>query len=869
MLQAYRQHAAERAALGIPPLPLDAKQVSELIELIKNPPAGEADFLLDLLTHRVPPGVDDAAKVKASFLAAVAHGELAVGLIGKAKATELLGTMVGGYNVHPLIELLDDPEVAPVAAAGLKKTLLMFDFFNDVATKAKAGNAHAQAVMQSWAAAEWFTSRPEVPQKITVTVFKVPGETNTDDLSPAPDAWSRPDIPLHYLAMLKNTRQDFGTPGGAAFRPEEDGKRGPMQFIADLKKKGHLVAYVGDVVGTGSSRKSATNSVVWATGQDIPFVPNKRFGGVTLGGKIAPIFFNTQEDSGSLPIEVDVSQLEMGDVIDILPYAGQIVKNGATVAQFQLKSEVLFDEVRAGGRINLIIGRSLTAKARDFLGLPASTAFRLPKAPVNSGKGFTLAQKMVGRAVGLPEGQGVRPGTYCEPRMTTVGSQDTTGPMTRDELKDLACLGFSADLVMQSFCHTAAYPKPVDAKMHRELPPFISSRGGVALRPGDGVIHSWLNRLLLPDTVGTGGDSHTRFPIGISFPAGSGLVAFGAATGVMPLDMPESVLVRFKGQMQPGVTLRDLVHAIPLYAIKAGLLTVAKSGKKNIFSGRILEIEGLPELKVEQAFELSDASAERSAAGCTIQLNPEPVIEYLNSNIVLMKNMIADGYQDAKTLARRIERVQQWLEQPKLLRADADAEYAAVIEIDLAEIKEPILCCPNDPDDAKVLSDVAGTPIDEAFIGSCMTNIGHFRAAAKLLGGQRDIPVKLWVAPPTKMDASELMKEGHYANFGAAGARTEMPGCSLCMGNQAQVREGATVISTSTRNFPNRLGKNANVFLASAELAAIASKLGRIPTVAEYHAAMGVVNQDGAAIYKYLNFDQIEEYAEAAKEVAV
>jgi len=863
MLQAYRQHAAERAALGIPPLPLDAKQVSELIELIKNPPAGEAEFLLDLLTHRVPPGVDDAAKVKASFLAAVAHGELQVGLIGKAKATELLGTMVGGYNVHPLIELLDDPEVAPVAAAGLKKTLLMFDFFNDVATKAKAGNAHAQAVMQSWAAAEWFTSRPEVPQKITVTVFKVPGETNTDDLSPAPDAWSRPDIPLHYLAMLKNTRPD------AAFKPEEDGKRGPMQFIEDLKKKGHLVAYVGDVVGTGSSRKSATNSVVWATGQDIPFVPNKRFGGVTLGGKIAPIFFNTQEDSGSLPIEVDVSQLEMGDVIDILPYAGQIVKNGATVAQFQLKSEVLFDEVRAGGRINLIIGRSLTAKARDFLGLPASTAFRLPKAPVNSGKGFTLAQKMVGRAVGLPEGQGVRPGTYCEPRMTTVGSQDTTGPMTRDELKDLACLGFSADLVMQSFCHTAAYPKPVDAKMHRELPPFISSRGGVALRPGDGVIHSWLNRLLLPDTVGTGGDSHTRFPIGISFPAGSGLVAFGAATGVMPLDMPESVLVRFKGQMQPGVTLRDLVHAIPLYAIKAGLLTVAKSGKKNIFSGRILEIEGLPELKVEQAFELSDASAERSAAGCTIQLNPEPVIEYLNSNIVLMKNMIADGYQDAKTLARRIERVQQWLEQPKLLRADADAEYAAVIEIDLAEIKEPILCCPNDPDDAKVLSDVAGTPIDEAFIGSCMTNIGHFRAAAKLLGGQRDIPVKLWVAPPTKMDASELMKEGHYANFGAAGARTEMPGCSLCMGNQAQVREGATVISTSTRNFPNRLGKNANVFLASAELAAIASKLGRIPTVAEYHAAMGVVNQDGAAIYKYLNFDQIEEYAEAAKEVAV
>ncbi|WP_029462401.1 bifunctional aconitate hydratase 2/2-methylisocitrate dehydratase [Serpentinimonas barnesii] len=863
MLQAYRQHAAERAALGIPPLPLDAKQVSELIELIKNPPAGEAEFLLDLLTHRVPPGVDDAAKVKASFLAAVAHGDIAVGLLSKARATELLGTMVGGYNVHPLIDLLDDAEVAGVAAAALKKTLLMFDFFNDVATKAKAGNARAQEVMQSWAAAEWFTSRPEVPKQITVTVFKVPGETNTDDLSPAPDAWSRPDIPLHYLAMLKNTRPD------AAFKPEEDGKRGPMQFIEELKKKGHLVAYVGDVVGTGSSRKSATNSVVWATGQDIPFVPNKRFGGVTLGGKIAPIFFNTQEDSGSLPIEVDVSRLEMGDVIDILPYEGKILKGGATLTTFELKSEVLLDEVRAGGRINLIIGRSLTAKAREFLGLPASTLFRLPAAPKATQAGFTLAQKMVGRAVGLPEGQGVRPGTYCEPRMTTVGSQDTTGPMTRDELKDLACLGFSADLVMQSFCHTAAYPKPVDAKMHRELPPFISSRGGVALRPGDGVIHSWLNRLLLPDTVGTGGDSHTRFPIGISFPAGSGLVAFGAATGVMPLDMPESVLVRFKGQMQPGVTLRDLVHAIPLYAIKAGLLTVAKSGKKNIFSGRILEIEGLPNLKVEQAFELSDASAERSAAGCTIQLNPEPVIEYLNSNIVLMKNMIADGYQDAKTLARRIEKVQQWLDQPKLLQADANAEYAAVIEIDLAEIKEPILCCPNDPDDAKVLSDVAGTQIDEAFIGSCMTNIGHFRAAAKLLGGQRDIPVKLWVAPPTKMDASELMKEGHYANFGAAGARTEMPGCSLCMGNQAQVREGATVVSTSTRNFPNRLGKNTNVFLASAELAAIASKLGKLPTVAEYHAAMGVVNQDGAAIYKYLNFDQIAEYTATAKEVAV
>ncbi|MDO9289946.1 MAG: bifunctional aconitate hydratase 2/2-methylisocitrate dehydratase, partial [Hydrogenophaga sp.] len=796
----YRAHAAERAALGIPPLPLEAKQVADLIELIKAPPAGEDAFLMDLLTHRVPPGVDDAAKVKASFLAAVAHGDEKVGLISKAKATELLGTMVGGYNVHPLIELLDDAEVAAVAAAALKKTLLMFDFFNDVAEKAKAGNAHAKDVMQSWADGEWFTSRPEVDKKITVTVFKVPGETNTDDLSPAPDAWSRPDIPLHYLAMLKNTRE------GAAFKPEEDGKRGPMQFIEDLKKKGHLVAYVGDVVGTGSSRKSATNSVIWATGQDIPFVPNKRFGGVTLGGKIAPIFFNTQEDSGSLPIEVDVSKLEMGDVVDVMPYDGKIVRNGETVVEFKLKSDVLFDEVRAGGRINLIIGRSLTAKAREFLGLPASTLFRLPTTPVATKAGFTLAQKMVGRAVGLPEGQGVRPGTYCEPKMTTVGSQDTTGPMTRDELKDLACLGFSADLVMQSFCHTAAYPKPVDVKTHRELPKFISSRGGVALRPGDGVIHSWLNRLLLPDTVGTGGDSHTRFPIGISFPAGSGLVAFGAATGVMPLDMPESVLVRFKGTMQPGITLRDLVHAIPLYAIKAGLLTVAKAGKKNVFSGRILEIEGLPDLKVEQAFELSDASAERSAAGCTVKLNPAPIKEYLTSNIVLMKNMIADGYADARTLQRRIEKVEAWLANPSLLEADKDAEYAAVIEIDLNELTEPVLCCPNDPDDAKLLSEVAGAKIDEVFIGSCMTNIGHFRAASKLLEGKRDIPVMLGIAPPTKMDASELTKEGHYGVFGAAGARTEMPGCSLCMGNQAQVREGATVVSTSTRNFPNRLG---------------------------------------------------------------
>ncbi|MBP4044279.1 bifunctional aconitate hydratase 2/2-methylisocitrate dehydratase [Chromobacterium violaceum] len=858
MLEAYRQHVAERAALGIPPLPLSAKQVEELVELLKNPPKGEEATLVELITHRVPPGVDDAAKVKASFLAAVAEGSAKSPLVSRELATELLGTMLGGYNIKPLIDLLDDPAVAKIAAAGLKKTLLMFDSFHDVKEKMDKGNAVAKEVIESWANAEWFTSRPEVSEKITVTVFKVPGETNTDDLSPAPDAWSRPDIPLHYLAMLKNTRAD------AAFKPEEDGKRGPMQFIDDLKKKGHLVAYVGDVVGTGSSRKSATNSVVWATGQDIPFVPNKRFGGVTLGGKIAPIFFNTQEDSGSLPIEVDVSKLEMGDVIDVYPYAGKIEKNGAVVAEFKLKSEVILDEVRAGGRINLIIGRGLTAKAREALGLPASTAFRLPKSPVDSGKGFSLAQKMVGRACGLPEGKGVRPGTYCEPKMTTVGSQDTTGPMTRDELKDLACLGFSADLVMQSFCHTAAYPKPVDVKMHKELPAFISTRGGVSLRPGDGVIHSWLNRLLLPDTVGTGGDSHTRFPIGISFPAGSGLVAFAAATGVMPLDMPESVLVRFKGKLQPGVTLRDLVNAIPLYAIKQGLLTVAKAGKKNIFSGRILEIEGLPDLKVEQAFELTDASAERSAAGCTVHLNKEPIVEYMRSNITLMKAMIADGYQDARTLERRIKSMEDWIANGQLLKGDVDAEYAAVIEIDMNEIKEPIVACPNDPDDVKLMSEVSGTKIDEVFIGSCMTNIGHFRAASKLLEGKADIPVRLWVAPPTKMDAKQLTEEGHYGVLGRAGARLEMPGCSLCMGNQAQVREGATVMSTSTRNFPNRLGKNSNVFLGSAELAAICSKLGKIPTVEEYQSNIGIINEKGAEVYKYLNFDQIAEYQELA-----
>ena len=859
MLQAYRAHVAERAALGIPPLPLSAEQTAELIELLKNPPQGEEVTLLELITYRVPAGVDDAAKVKASYLAAVAHGKEKSSLLSREKATQLLGTMLGGYNLTPLIDLLDDPVVAALAAEGLKKTLLMFDQFHDVQEKAMAGNSHAKEVLRSWADAEWFTSRPEVPKSITLTVLKVTGETNTDDLSPAPDAWSRPDIPLHALAMLKNKRDGI--------TPEEDGKRGPIKFIEDLRAKGHLVAYVGDVVGTGSSRKSATNSVLWFTGEDIPFIPNKRFGGVCLGSKIAPIFYNTMEDAGALPIELDVSQMNMGDTVELRPYEGKALKDGQVIATFQVKSEVLFDEVRAGGRIPLIIGRGLTAKARESLGLPASTLFRLPQNPQSSGKGFTLAQKMVGRACGLAEGQGVLPGTYCEPRMTSVGSQDTTGPMTRDELKDLACLGFSSDLVMQSFCHTAAYPKPVDVKMHHELPDFISNRGGISLRPGDGIIHSWLNRMLLPDTVGTGGDSHTRFPIGISFPAGSGLVAFAAATGVMPLDMPESVLVRFKGTMQPGVTLRDLVHAIPLYAIKAGHLTVAKQGKKNIFSGRILEIEGLPNMKVEQAFELSDASAERSAAGCTVRLNKEPIIEYINSNIVLLKNMIAQGYSDARTITRRIKAMQAWLANPQLLEPDADADYAAVIEIDLAEISEPIVCCPNDPDDAKTLSDVAGAKIDEVFIGSCMTNIGHFRAASKLLEGKKDIPVKLWMAPPTKMDAHQLTEEGHYGVFGAAGARMEMPGCSLCMGNQAQVKEGATVMSTSTRNFPNRLGKNSNVYLGSAELSAICSKLGRIPNKSEYLADMGVLSANGDKVYKYLNFDQIQEFKDVAESV--
>lgn len=856
MLEEYRKHVAERAAQGIVPKPLDATQMAALVELLKTPPVGEEEFLLDLLINRVPPGVDEAAYVKAGFLAAVAKGDTTSPLVSPEKAIELLGTMQGGYNIHPLIDALDDAKLAPIAAKALSHTLLMFDNFYDVEEKAKAGNDYAKQVMQSWADAEWFLSRPPLAEKITVTVFKVTGETNTDDLSPAPDAWSRPDIPLHAQAMLKNAREGI--------EPDQPGVVGPIKQIEALAKKGFPLAYVGDVVGTGSSRKSATNSVLWFMGDDIPFVPNKRGGGLCLGGKIAPIFFNTMEDAGALPVEVDVSRLNMGDVIDVYPYKGEVRhhETGELLANFELKTDVLIDEVRAGGRIPLIIGRGLTTKAREALGLPHSDVFRQAKDVAESSRGFSLAQKMVGRACGVA---GVRPGAYCEPKMTSVGSQDTTGPMTRDELKDLACLGFSADLVMQSFCHTAAYPKPVDVTTHHTLPDFIMNRGGVSLRPGDGVIHSWLNRMLLPDTVGTGGDSHTRFPIGISFPAGSGLVAFAAATGVMPLDMPESVLVRFKGKMQPGITLRDLVHAIPLYAIKQGLLTVEKKGKKNIFSGRILEIEGLPDLKVEQAFELTDASAERSAAGCTIKLNKEPIIEYLTSNIVLLKWMIAEGYGDRRTLERRIQGMEKWLADPQLLEADADAEYAAVIDIDLADIKEPILCAPNDPDDARLLSDVHGEKIDEVFIGSCMTNIGHFRAAGKLLDNHKgQLPTRLWVAPPTRMDAAQLTEEGYYSVFGKSGARIEIPGCSLCMGNQARVADGATVVSTSTRNFPNRLGTGANVFLASAELAAVAALIGKLPTPEEYQTFVAQVDKTAVDTYRYLNFDQLSQYTEKA-----
>ena len=856
MLEEYRKHVAERAAQGIVPKPLDASQMAALVELLKNPPAGEEEFLTDLLVNRVPPGVDEAAYVKAGFLAAIAKGEAHSPLVTREKAVELLGTMQGGYNIHALIEALDDEALAPIAAEALSHTLLMFDNFYDVEEKAKAGNPHAKKILQSWADAEWFLKRPKLAEKITTTVFKVTGETNTDDLSPAPDAWSRPDIPLHALAMLKNPRDGI--------EPDDAGNIGPIKQIEALQQKGFPLTYVGDVVGTGSSRKSATNSVLWFMGDDIPYVPNKKGGGLCLGGKIAPIFFNTMEDAGALPIELDVERLNMGDVIDVYPYKGE-VRNHETnelLATFALKTDVLLDEVRAGGRIPLIIGRGLTTKARESLGLPHSDVFTKAKDVAESNRGYSLAQKMVGRACGVA---GIRPGAYCEPKMTSVGSQDTTGPMTRDELKDLACLGFSSDLVMQSFCHTAAYPKPVDVTTHHTLPDFIMNRGGVSLRPGDGVIHSWLNRMLLPDTVGTGGDSHTRFPIGISFPAGSGLVAFAAATGVMPLDMPESVLVRFKGEMQPGISLRARVPAFPLYAIKQGLLTVEKKGKKNIFSGRVLEIEGLPKLKVEQAFELTDASAERSAAGCTIKLDKEPIIEYLNSNIVLLKWMISEGYGDRRTLERRIQGMEKWLADPQLLEADADAEYAAVIEIDLAEIKEPILCAPNDPDDARWLSDVQGEKIDEVFIGSCMTNIGHFRAAGKLLDAHKgQLPTRLWVAPPTKMDAAQLTEEGYYSVFGKSGARIEIPGCSLCMGNQARVKDGATVVSTSTRNFPNRLGTGANVFLASAELAAVASLLGKLPTPDEYQQFMVQVDKTAADTYRYLNFDQLGQYTEKA-----
>lgn len=849
MLEAYRKHVTERAEQGIVPKPLSAEQVAGLVELLKSPPAGEEEFLMDLLSNRVPAGVDEAAYVKAGFLSALAKGEAKSPLIDQLLAVKLLGTMLGGYNISTLVELLDVDTLAAAAADELCHTLLMFDAFHDVAEKAKAGNSEAQRVLQSWADAQWFTKKPELPNKITAVVYKIPGETNTDDLSPAQDAWSRPDIPLHAQAMYKNPRE---------------GVTNAEEQIKELELTGHPVALVGDVMGTGSSRKSATNSVLWHIGDDMPYIPNKRDGGICIGGNIAPIFYNTMEDAGALPIETVVDNMNTGDIIDIDVYTGRITnhESGELISEFELKTEVLLDEVRAGGRIPLIIGRGLTQRAREELNLEPSSVFRIPVTAAESDKGFTLAQKMVGKACGVA---GVRPGSYCEPKMTTVGSQDTTGPMTRDELKDLACLGFSADLVMQSFCHTAAYPKPVDIDTQHTLPDFIQTRGGVSLRAGDGIIHSWLNRMLLPDTVGTGGDSHTRFPIGISFPAGSGLVAFAAATGVMPLDMPESVLVRFKGKMQPGITLRDLVNSIPYAALQSGDLTLEKKGKKNIFSGRILEIEGLPDLKIEQAFELSDASAERSAGGCSVRLNKEPIIEYFKSNITLLRWMIDNGYRDARTLERRAQAMEAWLENPELLEADADAEYYKIIEIDLNEITEPLLACPNDPDDVKTLSDVQGTQIDEVFIGSCMTNIGHFRAAAEVLkqvdGG---LPTKLWIAPPTKMDEHQLSEEGIYNIFGVSGARTEMPGCSLCMGNQARVAPNSTVVSTSTRNFPNRLGQGANVYLSSSELAAVCAALGKIPTMDEYMSYMGNINTMADSIYRYMNFNEIADFMEAA-----
>ena len=846
MLEAYKKIEKERAELGIPPEPLDAEQTADLVELIKGN-SDDGELLLDLLINRVPAGVDDAAYVKAAFLNDIATKKITCDLIDPTKATFYLGTMLGGYNVEPLINLLDDDECGDEAVKALSQTLLVFDAFNDVAEKSK-DSSNAAKVLKSWAEAEWFTSKPEVPQSITTTVFKVPGETNTDDLSPAPDAWSRPDIPLHALAMYKMPRQGLSND--------------PLGEIKKLKEKGHPVCLVGDVVGTGSSRKSATNSVLWHMGDDIPFIPNKRTGGICIGTKIAPIFFNTMEDAGTLVFEADVEKMESGDVITIFPHEGKIENESSeNISSFELKSETFLDEVRAGGRIPLIIGRSLTDKARDFLNLPATDVFVRPGKADESNDGYTLAQKIVGKACGV---EGIRPGTYCEPIMTTVGSQDTTGPMTRDELKELACLGFTSDLVMQSFCHTAAYPKPVDIETQHTLPEFIKTRGGVALQPGDGIIHSWLNRMLLPDTVGTGGDSHTRFPIGISFPAGSGLVAFGAALGVIPLDMPESVLVRFSGEMQPGITLRDLVNAIPYAAIQKGLLTVEKEGKKNIFSGRCLEIEGLPNLKIEQAFELSDASAERSASGCTVLLDEEPILEYLKSNIVLLRWLISEGYGDARTLERRAQKMEQWIQNPVLLKPDNNAKYAATIEIDLNEIKEPLLACPNDPDDIKTLSEIGEDKIDEVFIGSCMTNIGHFRAAGKLLKDTSSLPTRLWISPPTRMDKFQLEQEGFYDIFKKAGVRTEVPGCSLCMGNQARVEPNATVVSTSTRNFPNRLGDGADVYLASAELAAISSILGKLPTNDEYQSFMSEINTMSADIFRYMNFNEIKSYKDAA-----
>ena len=855
MLVEYREHVNKRKSQNIPPKPLNADQTSDLVKLLKNPPKGEENFLLDLISNRVPPGVDEAAYVKASFLSAVATAKDHSPIISRELSVKLLGQMLGGYNVATLVELLDDEDMQECAAEQLKSTILVFDAFHDVAEKATDGNNLAKSVIESWANAEWFLKNIEVPKSIKTIVFKANGETNTDDLSPAQDAWSRPDIPLHALAMFKMERDGL--------TPDIPGEIGPMTQIEEIKSNNLPVTFIGDVLGTGSSRKSATNSVLWFFGDDIPGVPNKRSGGICFGTKVAPIFFNTMEDAGALVFEASVDDISHGDIVEIFPYDGKIVDEvGNIITTFSHKSDVILDEVRAGGRINLIVGRGLTQRAREFLNLPSTEVFREPTVQDESQRGYTLAQKMVGKACGK---NGVRPGTYCEPIMTTVGSQDTTGPMTRDELKDLACLGFSADLVMQSFCHTAAYPKPVDIETQHSLPDFIMNRGGVSLRPGDGIIHSWLNRMLLPDTVGTGGDSHTRFPMGISFPGGSGLVAFAAATGVMPLDMPESVLVKFTGKINQGITLRDLVHAIPYYAIKEGLLTVEKKGKKNIFSGRILEIQGLDDLTVEQAFELSDASAERSAAGCTIALSEQSVSEYLKSNITLLQWMITEGYGDLRTIQRRIQKMKDWLKAPSLMKADTDAEYAAVIEIDLNQICEPIVCCPNDPDDAKLLSEVSGDTVDDVFIGSCMTNIGHFRAAGKLLDEADEINTRFWICPPTRMDAHTLMEEGYYNIYGKAGARTEMPGCSLCMGNQARVLAGATVLSTSTRNFPNRLGDGANVYLTSAELASVGGILGRLPTRDEYFSYAKKIDSMASEIYRYMNFDQIASFQDAAK----